>query len=95
MNGLPKDVLSIVDRYVFDYNYTRLRSEYKDMWLNKMYDKDHKIYWVQSISEGWFETIDHVIAHRRSPRFTHERPWEQDIYRFGEDDVVAKIPKNY
>ena len=38
---LPRDVLGIVYRYIFDYRYRRLQLEYKRKWLD--YELDHEL----------------------------------------------------
>ncbi len=96
MELLPKDVILIVDRYTYDYNYARLREQYKQYWLNPQYNDDDKIFWVDTLNhEGRFERMMDFGANRRNILMCHERDWEQVIYRFYSDKRVGKIPNNY
>ncbi len=41
MELLPKDIIAIVQRYVFDANYSDLKQQYKQKWLNDIYWDDN------------------------------------------------------
>ncbi len=41
MDLLPKDIIAIVQRYVFDANYSDLKQQYKQKWLNNIHWDDH------------------------------------------------------
>ena len=44
MELLPKDVLFIVYRYIFDHNYTQLKQQYSIEWI-VMWNPNHKGFW--------------------------------------------------
>ncbi len=80
---LPKDISGVVYRYVFDYSYSRLKQQYKDIWLNCPVINDllvdgsklDAIYWNDNSSS--FETS--------SRRTANWRTWydeDEDVYNF-------------
>ena len=62
LKWLPKDVLMIVGRYLFDDNYHRLKVQYHDIWLNQRYRRhgvrrhgvrSEPVYWDDSGKMYW------------------------------------------
>ena len=89
MDRLPRDVVLIVYRLVFDYNYSRLMEQYRTVWLNRPNSDDiTEIYWNE-----------HRMSFMTSIRFVFN--WRKPGYVFTEintayrDQVVATLPKNY
>ena len=48
MDVLPKDIACIVNRYVFDYNYSRLMKQYVSTWIKGRFYWDGDIHVFRS-----------------------------------------------
>ncbi len=63
MELLSKDLIGIIDRYLFDYCYSQVKQQYKDVWLNEFENTECKIYWNDK--GCCFETLDYLRANWR------------------------------
>ncbi len=103
---LPKDILGIVYRYVFDYNYSRLMKQYADVWLNGENSYD-RIFWDDGRSRfkswsycvaNWRDCIENYHYVRNFYTHKRSRHWVE----FPADpltllivlDTVIKLPHN-
>lgn len=91
---LPKDVQSIVYRLLFDYNYTILKLEYKDRWLNRdgFFNNSRRdaIWWSDAIN--LFVCCRGSVANYRN----YYCRFDNVIYNFYKiKDVGCKLPTNY
>ncbi len=66
---LTKDILGIVYRYLVDYNYSRLKKQYKKVWLNKRNTLD-RIFWNDN--QNQFQTWDKCVANWRHSEVNYE-----------------------
>lgn len=64
MDRLPKDVIAIVDRCLFDYKYAQVKRQYRCVWLNDFENLDNKIYWDDEDVE--FATNHRHVANWRT-----------------------------
>lgn len=81
---LPRDVLSIVYRYVFMYNYNSVLKQYANEWV---YGKEIK--WDER--KSCFADAIYKIANWRDvlcDKYT-------SLYKFGSDNARGKLPFNY
>ncbi len=63
MDLIPKDVIAIVYRYIYDYYYTQVKQKYRLVWLNGYENQEHNIFWDHKYSE--FSTNDRHVANWR------------------------------
>ena len=61
---LPKDLIVIISRYVFDYQYSLVRHEYERVWLNCYLNSEYNIFWDIYYNE--FCTMDRYVANYRA-----------------------------
>ncbi len=80
---LANDIVQIVYRYAFEWNYRILRNQYRKVWLGK-----RKIYWNDARC-GFFKYTGGYIANYRP--FWNRRT----IKRFKDGTRGPKLPKNY
>ena len=83
---LPKDVRSIVYRYLFDYNYQRLMGQYRSVWLVEAF--------MWSVDEVCFVSKRYpmLMANWRS---LDELTKMSLIYGFASNSVGQKVPRRY
>ncbi len=80
---LNNDLVQIVYRYIFEWNYRILRNQYRKVWLGS-----RKIYWNDARCCFFKYTGGYVANYRPM--------WNQrTIKRFIDGKCSAKIPKNY
>ncbi len=88
MGCLHKDIVAIINRYIFDYNYSALRVQYRAVWLNPEYSRSG-IYWCPE--RCIFVTRYFLKANYRVLLFHNSK-----IRRFYDDRANgAPLPKNY
>ncbi len=94
INKLPKDVRLIVYWYVTEYNYDRVKQQYKLLWIGSPKNKS-KTYWSKN---------RHTFAYKRTPHIrTYVANWRglngytcSRIYTFKDRNIMcAKLPPNY
>ncbi len=89
MELLSRDIKFIVHRYIFDYNYTELKRQYRFSWLNNntSWDDDRSCFmYADDVEANWANKND-------------RHPGTSPIYRFrtikGDFRTNAVLPKNY
>lgn len=87
MDVLPKDIVGIVHRYLFDYNYSRLVKQYVDTWINGRFYWDEHKHVFRSFSSGGY------IANWRLICGYYEASW--GIYNMYTGERVYFTTKNY
>ncbi len=91
MDRLPKDVIGIVDRLLFDYNYDLVKQQYKQVFLcDAVWDNRYEcfIHWVGNGQTGLF------VANWRGLGLLHKRG-AKDIKTFRSRFIVALLPLRY
>ncbi len=93
LEALPKDLIGIVDRYLFDYRYALVRQEYERVWLNDYLNTTDTIFWDLFYNE--FCTMHRYVANYRD--LTLNKPIFFPIGKFYDVTGVGRIPlpKNY
>ncbi len=98
MNKLPKDIIAIVHRYVFDDIYRRLRIDYELTYLNKHHmvgDHFIGIFWsdVDQYFMCWNGYYGHVAANWRWIGEHHNE--YKYIKKIWGTDRIVPLPANY
>ncbi len=87
MDCLPKDVIAIIQRYVFDYNYRALMSNYCNIWLGW-----EVFYWERD--DNCFRRIrdkEYIANHRMLVNSWFYR----GIFNFYTQRITGNIPEQY
>ena len=99
MDNLPKDIIAIIQRYVFDYVYRELKKEYQYRWLNpqNIYWGDYFMRFVKKLPDySW-----RYIANWRELGYNHhnDRYRELGIRRFYSEEYyptkIIDLPAKY
>ena len=87
---LPKELIIIVHRYVFDHHYSQVMAQYEKLWLNDIEDEDDdNIRWDDKPMS--FVTDDRYVANWRD--LVHPCT---DIFTFYDNKQHLKaLPKRY
>ena len=88
IHQLPRDVRSIIYRLLFESDYSRLRNQYRDVWLTGKY------IWYDTY--GYFTTNDSAMA----PLIANWRNLDigviySKIYSFEGPSVGQYVPRRY
>lgn len=91
MDRLPKDVVNIIYRLVFDYDYCSVKIEYSMKWTSK--HPIYKVYWCDKLN--LFRGDHHAIANWRSLEYKYKGPTFK-TYKFNDRaNPLASLPINY
>lgn len=92
---LPRDILTIVYRYVFDHNYQALRNQYHEIWLNDS-TRLNRIFWCEQHICFKMKTSPNLylcIANHRWVGLIDGDIF--NMYNTSSTNIVAQLPANY
>jgi hypothetical protein len=104
MDVLPKDIRSIIYRYLFVCTYDTVVHQYREQWLtdrDEARQHNHQIYWDDA--ESLFCTRENYVANYRTSRriddfdgaIFHFRSYRTVLLRLGDTRCRAVLSNNY
>lgn len=99
MNGLPNDIIAIIQRYVFDYFYKQVRIDYDLTYLNKNHmvgDHFVGISWSDQHQYFicWNGVCGTLAANWRQSMIESHKQYKH-IKKIWGNAIVAPLPANY
>ena len=85
MDRLPRDICTIVYRFVFDYNYRRVKDQYRLVWLSEQDD----VYWSGSDCGFYVLFGSGLVNYRKSGQKYI------NVYNFNTGGRSGRIPPGY
>ena len=100
LHGVCSDVRFIVYRYIFDYNYVKLRKQYVYKWLCDNPFRKCRIYWSDEMMNFMYNTRNLSTLNIANYRTIDDPHPDDDIYNMydysnNEGIQIAKLSPNH